>query len=167
MGSQVMSIFCLEFTFIAMKLRSNSTFLNGTQQQREFFYISIVTRNIVILRLQNLPSSRAFSNYILSCKIYHTFYICRNLFWLSHQEMDMNMKGMIDVLLIPVVDVVGAAAVVAALIEASLSVLIALKDKQKNKLICGNRTYNFFFISLKLITERIIIKFSWKKHLKW
>lgn len=47
----------------------------------------------------------------------------------------MNMEG-IGVLLILVVVVAAV-----ALIEASLSVLIALKDKQKNKLICGNQTH--------------------------
>jgi hypothetical protein len=51
--------------------------------------------------------------------------------------MDMNMK-VIGALMILVV---AAAVVVAvALIEASSSGLIALKDKQKDKLICGNQT---------------------------
>lgn len=47
----------------------------------------------------------------------------------------MNMKGF-DVSLILAVVVVAAV----ALIEASSSVLIALKDKQKDQLICGNQT---------------------------
>ena len=71
----------------------------------------------------------------------------------------MNMKG-IGALMILVV-VVAAAAVV-ALIEASSSVLIALKNKQKDKLICGNQTHTDKFINFhNLINYReIIIKFS-------